>query len=77
MMRVKGPLISTILGGKVKRKIGAGTHARQWMDDLREWAGLSQDEMWREPQCLEEVCQFGCSNRMGNLGCKMSQSVAS
>ena len=49
VMRVKGSLITTVLQGKVEGGMARGRQAQQWMDDVREWVGLSRNEMWREP----------------------------
>ena len=59
-VRAKGTLANTIQQGKVDGEISRGKPARQWLDDVKKWAGLSSNEMWRlegGPCCLEKECQ--------------------
>ena len=42
-------LANAILQGIVWEKISRGRPARQWLEDVKEWTGLSLNEMWREP----------------------------
>ena len=47
---VKETLPNTILQGKRIRSIKSrGRRVRQWLKDVKEWTGLSLNEMWREP----------------------------
>ena len=42
-LRAKGtPSCRVQFSGKIKRK------AFRWLDDVKEWTGLSSNEMWRE-----------------------------
>ena len=43
-------LTNTILQDDVEGKISRGRPARQWLDDVKEWTGLSLNKMWREPE---------------------------
>ena len=46
--RGKGTLANTILQGNAEGERSRGRPARQWLDDVKEWTGLSSNEMWRE-----------------------------
>ena len=48
--RAKGTMANNILKGKVEMKRSRGRPARQWLEDVQEWTGLSLNEMWREPE---------------------------
>ena len=48
-MRARGTLANTILQGKVEGKRSRERTARQWVHDVKEWTGLSLNQMWREP----------------------------
>ena len=50
VVRSKGTLRNTILQGRVEGERSRGRPARQWLDDVKEWTGLSLDETWREPE---------------------------
>ena len=47
VVRAKGTLANTILQCKVEGKRSRRRPARQRLDDVKEWTGLSS--MWREP----------------------------
>ena len=34
---------------KVEGKRSRGRLSRQWLDDVKEWTGMSSTEMWKEP----------------------------
>ena len=50
MMKENGTMANTILQSKVERKRTRGRPARQWLDDVKEWTGLSSDAIGREPE---------------------------
>ena len=50
MVQAKETLANTILQGKVAGERLRGRPARQWLDDVKEWTGLSLHEMWKEPE---------------------------
>ena len=46
----KGTRENTILQSKVEVKRLRVRLAKQWLDDVKEWTGLSLNEMWNEPE---------------------------
>ena len=47
--------------------------ARQWMDDVKEWTGLSHNEMWREPvDCQAWRKRVSCVIHVGDSTRRLS-----
>ena len=47
--RAQGTLVNAFLQGKVEGTRSRG-RTRQWLDNVKEWTGLSLNEMYREPE---------------------------
>ncbi len=43
VVRMKGALANIILQGKVEGERSRGKPARQWLDNVKEWTGLSSN----------------------------------
>ena len=51
-MGLKETLANTILQGNFEGERSRGRSGRQWSDDVKEWTGLSWNDMWREPRTV-------------------------
>ena len=56
-MRAKGTLANNLLQSRVDVKRPRGRPARQCLDNVKEWTGLSSKQISREPDDLEKVYQ--------------------
>ena len=57
---MKGTLVYTILQGTGEGKGVRGRPAIQWLDDVKEWTGLSLNAMWSVPE--DRVAWGNCVN---------------
>ena len=51
--RAKGTQVNTVLQGKVEENMSRGRPTKQWLDDVKEWTGLTLHETWMVPEALD------------------------
>ncbi|GFS10801.1 eukaryotic translation initiation factor 3 subunit F [Elysia marginata] len=76
MICSSGPLLQLSLEGKIEEKRGQGRPRRKWMDDVKEWSGLtSSGDTKRKAENREEWRDMFANLR--NLHCRFSVFVSS
>ena len=67
-------MANTVLQGEVEGNGSRGRPVRQWLDDVKEWTGLSLNEMWTDMSfCRGSVNCHGSDGQMYNF-CESSRS---